>query len=479
MPTHLDSSAPVDLVLACCLLLGAVSGSYAALSLQGLHADGAYYLLKILLDHNFTFAWEIPRTSSHILQQWLTLSALHLGQLDTATLARIHGATMILTPIALIGLSYLFLPRDWKQLFVFPVFYYLSALMASVFSPIGEAQLASAYFWPLLYAILFVAPRPGGRVLLVAMILPIFFFHESYVLIAPLLVLAALLRLIRSEDQSDRRFFAILALLLVAVIIVVLLFVIMPKSDEYAARSASYLETIRSLAFLHQYGSFNLPALLGIFAGVVLCIAAIPMITSSPKTQWVLLITMALAAFATVLAPMLSEGALSAKLQFDARSYGPVLIPVLVLVLAFASFYRQAARRYLRSRFIAAILLLLALGQVGWHAIATTQWRAYLDDFRAILDGHQGLIGHEQALATLQPHARARFEKMSWVWTYPTMSILLAPDGRILSMIANPIRKDSRWQPFDPETLTPTLLASDRFDFSAYLASLEMRKEPR
>jgi hypothetical protein len=451
---------------------------YSALSLQALHADGSYYFINLLKAEGFTWRWEIPRTASHILQQWLAVLAVKLGEHDTQTLIRLYGLPMVLTPILFIGLSYFVLPHDQKDLFVFPVFFYLAGLMASSFSPIGEAQLASAYFWLIFFAVLFVRHRGPAIVIVPLMILPIFFFHESYVLMAPALVLAALYRYWRSTRRDESRFFLILIGMLLSVVAITLLFILIPKSGEYAARSASYLETIRSLAFLASYGQYNPPAMLGILAGAVMLLGGLSGIQSSSTAQRILLSAMALAALSAVLAPLISDGALSAKLQFDARSYGPILIPIMVVVLVLGSIRRESNRRYLLSPFIAHVLLILALGQFGWHLIATSEWRSYIRDFQAVLEGNRGLVSYDRALEMLPPHAQRRFENMSWVWTVPTMSILLARNGKVSAIIANPIRGDGSWQPFEPDRMGSDLLENSRFGFSGYQSALEKSGVP-
>jgi hypothetical protein len=290
---------------------------------------------------------------------------------------------------------------------------------------------------------------------------------------APALVLAALYRYVRSTSRNERGFFLILIGMLLSVVAVTLLFILIPKSGEYAARSASYLDTMRSLAFLASYGHYNPPAMLGIFAGAVLLLGGLPGGRSTGTAHRILLSLMALAAISAVLSPLISDGALSAKLQFDARSYGPILIPIMVAVLALASLRREPMRRYLMSPFVARVLLILALGQIGWHLIASSEWRSYIRDFQDILEGNRGLVSYERALATLPPHARWRFENMSWVWTVPTMSVLLARDGKVSAIIANPISGEGSWQPFEPDRIGGDLLKSARFDFSGYRPMLE------
>jgi hypothetical protein len=63
----------------------------------------------------------------------------------------------------------------------------------------------------------------------------------------------------------------------------------------------------------------------------------------------------------------------------------------------------------------------------------------------------------------------AGLKPMSATWTYPSLSILLSPNGRVASMIVPP--RNVRWQPFDPANPSE-LPQSRRFDLSIYRDTL-------
>jgi hypothetical protein len=180
----------------------------------------------------------------------------------------------------------------------------------------------------------------------------------------------------------------------------------------------------------------------------------------------------ALAALLAAISPLIAERALSAKLQFDARSYGPILIPPLVFLMAVSSFRATQTKAYIQSGFVAGVVFALALGQVGWNVAATNEWRHYIASFRGLLDDHRGLLSHEQALAELSPESQRQLVNMSWGWTYPTMSVILAEQGKVQTIIENPDWGEGAWEPFNPKTLSDEILNSHRLDFSAYLSAL-------
>ena len=63
----------------------------------------------------------------------------------------------------------------------------------------------------------------------------------------------------------------------------------------------------------------------------------------------------------------------------------------------------------------------------------------------------------------------AGLKPMSWPWTYPSLSIVLSPNGHVASMIVPPT--DVKWQPFDPANRSE-LPQSRRFDMSIYRDTL-------
>jgi len=466
-----NGQSGINRVLFFSLLLCGITAAYAAYEMRGLHADGAFHLLSLILNQHFLF-WETPRNVSYALQQWSTLLALKTGVTDIVTLARIYSFTMLVTPIAFIAMSYFVLPKEQKYLFIFPVFYYLAGVMSASFSAIGEAQLAGTYFWLLFFTILFFRTGTLSNLTVLALSCPIFFIHETYALMAPLLVAASCYRLIKSAARVDRLYFTVLTILFIAVTIVVLSFIFLPKSDYFQTRSQSYFAIVRSMDFLANYGYFNPPALLGLMAGFTLLVGA-GFTKHFIRIQWVLVAMIWLAALVAGLSPLVSGRAFSPKLQFDARSYGPILIPLLVLLFTLACLWSAWAKMYFESRFVALVMLALAVGQCGWHIMATYEWRNYIAIFRSLLEQHHGLISRDEAIGALPLRIQHKVINMSWGWTYPTVSILLADSGKVQTIIANP--GEPSWEPFDPRVLNDQLLGSPSFDFSAYLTALKQQ----
>ncbi len=114
------------------------------------------------------------------------------------------------------------------------------------------------------------------------------------------------------------------------------------------------------------------------------------------------------------------------------------------------------------------IIAVLAFSQIAWNFLATAQWRRYLDVFQETLMTQKGFIPYERSGMTPDDLRKRGMTNMSWGWTEPGLSILLAPGGKIRTVIeANPC---SPWFPFDPHD------PSHRPDLSSYGFTYEIEK---
>jgi hypothetical protein len=123
---------------------------------------------------------------------------------------------------------------------------------------------------------------------------------------------------------------------------------------------------------------------------------------------------------------------------------------------------------------VLTVMALLAAGQFGWQATATYEWSKFVGGWRTVLNSHRGLIPWQEARQALRPllPATSQDPVAKWKvfgWTFPSFSLLLAPNGKVASVIAAP--ESVRWQPFDP-AIPAQLPRSPLLDFSAYRQAL-------
>jgi hypothetical protein len=163
---------------------------------------------------------------------------------------------------------------------------------------------------------------------------------------------------------------------------------------------------------------------------------------------------------------------LAAGAQLNARNHALLLsLPLALVVLWVAA--RPGAARHLPFRHATMLCAWLAAASTLWHVEATRRWLDYLGMFREALRAHRGLLGWEDLLASLPPAERRLWVGMSHFWIEPSMSIVLAPGGRVATIIA--ARREARWYPFDARR--PDELPRSRFwTFDGYLRALAQQQ---
>ena len=456
------------------LILSAALGVsvYAALTLRGLFADGALNLFKILETGTFFADWDPPRWTTHVLQQFAAVLALRSGIDDPEPLGVLLGLGMYIVPLVFLAGCYVLPPRGARSFFLLPLFHYLAGSQSAGFAGIAEAPMASAYFWFLLFLILFRSDGPIGRAATVLLAIPAAWLHEAFALLGPLLTLAALLHLRQADSRSavDRLFFGALAVWFVAVALYDL-YVVYTRSD--GARESFLLATL-ALGFLLDPDlkewtlRINVPALLGLLAGGAIAVVWYGGDGGARKQRrvWATIAAFGLTAIILVVGALWHGTLLAIHAQFDARSWGAVIsLPLGVLCLG--SLLRPGWRAVWERRSTVALLGILAAAQLGWQTIATGFWVRYVRDFRAVLASHEGVINWADAVSSLPPDEQWLLVRMSWGWTNPIMSFVLSPRGRVTSVIVSADDNGDR-EFTDPSNLP----GGPRFDTTQYRAAL-------
>jgi hypothetical protein len=455
------------------LAASALVSIYAALELRPLFADGFHYFLRIL--ERETFWLEAPaRRTVELIRQLPVLAALKLGAGDTPALAVIFGLSIELLPLALVALCWPALPRGRKHFFAFPLLHYCAGTLGAAFSPIVEGPAAAAYFWLLLFLLLFRSPRGGGLVLMAILAAGTLLLHEGMVLLAPLLAAVALWRAWRGGGQRDRIVFAGLALWFAVVIAVQVNFIADPS---HPANRTLYVTALFSFWWLYGLGgSLNLPALFGIAGLVILladCVLRFMRRGTAPPRGFIWVhAAFGAAILAAVIDAIASDRIFAAQAQLNARNH-PILISLPLAAIAFFIAAKPAAAALLPFRGAVIVSASLAAASIVWNIDAVRRWSDYVETFRAVLGQNRGLVAWEDVRAKLPPAQARLFEGFSHFWIEPTMSIVLAPGGRVATIVAP--RRAARWYPFDarkPEELPRARL----WNFDDFLAALSSQR---
>lgn len=453
------------------LTAAALVSIYAALEYRVLYADGAYYVQRILEEEGFAFI-EPSRHYSQLLHKFPIVIAIWLGVDNIPALIICYGLTIYLLPLLLVFICYFILPPSRKVFFVFPLLHYLAGTTSASFVGSVEGPVAAAYFWLLLYLMLFRFERKAAMVLTL-LALPALYLHEAMVFLSPLLAAVAGWRARQERHKSGEILFTLLTIWFLIVAVIQTFFVIYPRDP--GNRSHFFQDLIHLKWLLTTSGQVNVPALAGLLALLVLAgvaLAGRSVRESKPaKIQWTLVVGFAMVSFSMVAVAIVSGKFLTPGMQFSARNHSALISFPLALCAILSTLYPQAPIYPRINRQATSVISILAVTVLLWHVAATHRWTVYLDDFRSILAGGRGLVSWKEAFESLPDSRRINFKNMSWSWTNPSLSYLLSPQGRVTTVIANPDRGGA-WVPFDPSN--PQALPRSRFfDSGPYRATIE------
>jgi hypothetical protein len=349
--------------------------------------------------------------------------------------------------------------------------------MAAGFAPVTEGATAAAYFWLLLYLILFGTERWFGRLVTAALALPVVYAQEAMVFLAPILAMAAAWRACREPSSVGKAWLWSLVVWFLAVIAVQIGSILDPRD---LANKQSFAKQMRHFLWLVDGPGLNVPAALGILAGLASLAVAISVMLRAARERlmnrltWLLIAAFGLASLGLVIATAIGEIPLMPRVQFAARNHPTLLSFPLGLAALASVVWPQLCSLWVRRRNL-AVLVFLAMGVFGWHGLGVRDWSFYVDTFRSVLSSHRGLVAMESVLAELPYQQGYALLNMGWVWTVPTVSFLLSPGGQVSTVVAN--QQGTGWEPFDPAD-PEALPKSALFDSSAYRRALAAGARP-
>jgi hypothetical protein len=417
---------------ACCVF--AVSVFLSIISLRCLYADGSFQLTEVLKAGSFVELAK-NRDCASFLFQFPVVLAIKLGVTNLHTLELAFGLGCFLPwPISLMFCRWL-APRQFWLVMLGCAIGYLNAC----FMPVGEYNIAHAFFWPVLFAILFARPlKPLAAGILLVSALILLFSYESLLFLGPPLSLLAAWRVIRGGERFlPRAVLGLAALLLMLSAAIALDGILCPQCPN---NLGGFQRGMRAI-FLQPTWPMIWSLLWLILAGVV-CIGKKKFTTRAFRLEqalfaWVILIW--------ALGPILHPADTGADRQYELRSL-QLLVPFALMILAWVLSVRPQWFETQYSYFVGFSASLL-LAQSLWLISATWQWHGFVGIWRGVLASHRGPVQLEDtpfAVPSLQGQALS----FDWPWADPGLSILLTPECRVQSMILP--RVQPPWQPFDP-----------------------------
>jgi hypothetical protein len=386
---------------------------------------------------------------------------------------------MLALPTLLYALCWPIAPREDKGWILFPAAFLLTGFAATSMHAVGEAAIASSYFWILLFLLLFRVRSITQQALFLLLCIPAFLLHEGTLPLTAILLLALLLRVhAAAGSEHERPFVGIASILLATILAYQIGCVIFP---QFPGDRAHIIYGLTHFEFVYADDRFNLPLIAGALAFLTLfatvCLNATLPSDHAARFVKVILTAWLFVALAAIVVAMTIETSVSPLAQAQAR-YHPVFVStglgaIMILLRRF-----QLPDRMWKNAATILVLISLCVTQAITDIEATRQWNAYIADLRTTLKQEHGLIPWETRLTVANRLVAIDWRAFEIAWTIPYICIIFAPNGVVNSIIDLP--GDLTFRPLDPEQpeRLPKLSGIDFTPYRRYFASQRMGNSP-
>jgi hypothetical protein len=436
----------------------------AIVSWRGLVADGVDFFLGLLARPSPT-TWDPPRAFAHVLVQWPLVLALRAGVTDLSTLLHVHSFGLYyLGPLQLI-LCYLIVPREKRTDLIWPVISLFAGSMNVWFVAVSESHVMTFIFWPLVMFMFHGRLDQKVRLIVfLSLVLASLRSYETMALQGVVLSGFALWRCRHGTRAGERILWGVIAGLFFLGVGIALHSILNPR--DVINRDGLLRDMFRFTGT--QLNDLNYPAILSIVALGLLGVLFFDS-TVSRRTFRSLISIFATAAVFVALAPVLIPDSLRPIQQFQARAWIGFLPAALALAMIGLRWQNAQLSAVVFERAL-IVVGILAFSQITWQILATAQWRGYIEVFRAELSQNKGFIPYELSPLLRQQDGIQVIRNLGSGWTYPSMSITLAPEGRVSAIFG---ARPGRYQMFDPQNPRELpKLARYGVDYSTYLQAI-------
>jgi hypothetical protein len=413
---------------------------------RGLFVDGSNFLVHIVRQEAF-FDFYTPRLFAMVLGQVPVMTAVTLGVTDLHLLARLLSLGLFGLPTVFYTLA-LHRAKDDAVLLAVVIAAIAVVFMTTSFFIVGEYN--TLYAVTLLVAVrLATADRLElwDSLALVLLALMAIRTYETMIYLGPLLSGIVLLKV----WHAPARPLLPTLLHLVAAVFMILAMMVAINSVVHPHSADHLEETWVMAADFWQNIQFDL------VLGAAVIVAAWALIKPQDLKRPLPYLCGGVFLVLLALSPLLvlSDGLVRplAKSQYVARTVsGLIIAAMIILVVAYRSplVERVRALAALRlpvaaNRFLAFALLMLLAGLPA-EIVLTQSWVAYLDDMRASVRDHSGVIAVEDTPIGRRPHSLLI---ENWVLTSQSLLLRGKPSDGVLA----PPRDFTEWLPFPPQEL--------------------------
>jgi hypothetical protein len=389
-----------------------LSLAYAVVTARSLYDDGSYYFLRVLQANGFT-EMLFSRGHAGYLYQLPVVLALKLGVTNLEVLKLAFGVGCFCAwPVAMWA-CYRLAPEHFWLVVLAAGMAYLNAAFVAV----GEHVVAHAFFWPVVFVLLFVRPLTGfAAVVLLASSVILLRSYESMLFLGPVLAWLAFRRA-RTEPRSVGRLVCLLsAIILLLAVPVAVDGVLHPCTSSNAhSFEAGMLGLLAAPGWTVLWTAFWLLLMAGglwprvrrgmlSHAGILL-LAAMVLLWGA----W----------------PLLAPAQLDPYKQHEARILN--LLAPLALVVVAESVVRFPGWFLTRKNYLANMSAVLLLAQSLWQLAATEQWRGFTGVLRNLMQTQKGIVRLMDTPYGRQPAVGWQATRFIWVMDFRNLCVEISP----------------------------------------------------
>lgn len=452
-----------------------VYAGYAAFSMRIFYPDGTIYFVHIL-ENVKPVHWHWDRQLAYFVQHFPLITAIKSGITDIPTLARIHtGWYFSFGFLSLIG-CYFGLPKDKKNLIIFPLLWMFGIYMQTEFFPITPGRLLTAIYWVVVIQLLFRSSWKSWLfIVLVAWCT--LRIYQGMMILGPVLAFLSFWRFSKFENLKNPLAWAYLFLGIYFICGAFLSFLsVLDPQDK-----TSFITFILGLfLFVDEEGYPSFPLLFGLI-GVSLLLYQLYKPTIL-KPRFSLLGVLIKIVFYTlgilaIISPVIWAEAMAPETHQQVRSIN-IYLSVALVVPLFLIAINKISLTELWIKNAKVFILILGLIQIHWGIMATVHWNKYIEIFQETLSVSPAGLVLAQDTNLLDLNTNYGLSNgFHNDWDTPLMSILFAPDRtNIKTIIAHSY--DNIYHPVNPRDITqfPDLSAYG-VNYDLYFEALDNQGE--
>jgi len=442
---------------------------YASFYGRGLYADASALLLVI-----YEGGWPAisgSRATVEILRQAPIALVARYTAASLFECGELLSFVMLALPTILCAACWPIAPRTQKAWILFPLASLLVGFAATSMNAVGEAAIATSYYWLLLFVLKFRTGSIAGKSLFFLMCLPAYQLHEGAFVLTIVLLFDLAIPTQPTFGNSRERIFVGLACLMLTTILANQIFYI--AYPAFPDDRGHIIHGLMHLEFLYSDHRFNLPLLTGAMAMVAL--GAVPLIyaafpaTRASRYAKVIVVIWTIVALVAMTVAITIEKSFSPFSQIQARYHPPMTSAILASAMIVLLRFHLPSRLWM-NRATIFILVTLCATQAVADVIATRRWNAYVADLQSRLAEWRGLIPWETTLQTGDERTDTNWRLFNIGWIVPYPCVIFAPNGVVNAIIDLP--EGVNFRPLDPERpdLLPKLRGINFAPYKRFLA---------